>query len=77
MPKINIYYDPSEVVASFDFVTRIKQIREKVNKPSRHDIENFIDDYSNEQLTKKNFKKKLVSLRWQNIKRCWIILKTF
>lgn len=53
------HYDPSEVVASFDFVTRIKQIREKVNKPSRHDIENFIDDYSNEQLTKEELQEKI------------------
>jgi hypothetical protein len=53
------HYDPSEVVASFDFVTRIKQIREKVNKPSKHDIENFIDDYSNEQLTKEELQEKI------------------
>ncbi|MEK2481572.1 Rep family protein, partial [Lactobacillus acidophilus] len=39
-PKNKHHYDPSELVASFDFLTTIKQISEKLNKTSRHDIEN-------------------------------------
>lgn len=53
------HYDPSEVISSFDFETRIKQIRKKVAKPSKKDIDNLIDDYSNEILTKEELQEKI------------------
>lgn len=53
------HYDPSEVVASFDFKAKIKEIRQKVKKPSRQAIENFINDYSNEKLTKEKLQEKI------------------
>ncbi len=53
------HYSPSEVIASFDFEEKIKEIRKKVKKPSRKEIENFIDDYSNEKLTKEELQGKI------------------
>lgn len=53
------HYDPSEVVASFDFKSKIEDIRKTVKKPSRQAIENFIDDYSNEKLTKEELQGKI------------------
>ncbi|NRO31031.1 hypothetical protein IMAU30143_01245 [Lactobacillus helveticus] len=46
------HYDPSEVKASFDFKARIEAIRKRVKKPSRADIKNLIDDYSNSLISK-------------------------
>lgn len=53
------HYDPSEVIASFDFKSKIEDIRKSVKKPSRQAIENFIDDYSNEKLTKEELQEKI------------------
>lgn len=53
------HYSPSEVIASFDFEEKIKEIRKNVKKPSRKEIENFIDDYSNEKLTKEELQEKI------------------
>ncbi|GAA0042133.1 Rep family protein [Lactobacillus amylovorus subsp. animalium] len=57
--KSKYHYDPKEVVASFDFKDRINEIRQKVKKPSRQAIENFIDDYSNEKLSKEELQEKI------------------
>lgn len=57
--KSKHHYDPAEVVASFDFEAKIKEIRRKVNKPTRQAIENFIDDYSNGELAKKELQEKI------------------
>lgn len=57
--KSKHHYDPQEVVASFDFKDRINEIRQKVKKPSRQAIENFIDDYSNEELSKEELQEKI------------------
>lgn len=53
------HYEPTEVISSFDFETRIKQIRKKVAKPSKKDIDDLIDDYSNELLTKTELQEKI------------------
>lgn len=53
------HYDPIEVVSSFDFETKIKQIRKKVAKLSKKDIDDLIDDYSNEILTKTDLQEKI------------------
>ena len=53
------HYDPSEVIASFDFKARIQEIRQKVKKPSQQAINNLIEDYSNEKLTKEELQKKI------------------
>lgn len=53
------HYDPSEVIASFDFAAKIKEIRQKVKKPSRKEIESSIDDYSNEKLTKEELQEEI------------------
>lgn len=57
--KSKHHYDISEVVASFDFKNRISEIRRKVKKPSRQAIENFIDAYSNEKITKEELQDKI------------------
>lgn len=57
--KSKYHYDPSEVVASFDFKEKIQEIRQKVKKPSRQAIENFIDDYSNGRMTKEELQEKI------------------
>ncbi|MCT7822207.1 MAG: Rep family protein [Lactobacillus crispatus] len=57
--KSKHHYDPKEVVASFDFKDRINEIRQKVKKPSRQAIENFIDDYSNEKITKEELQEEI------------------
>lgn len=53
------HYDPSEVIASFDFKARIQEIRQKVKKPSQQAINNLIEDYSNEKLTKEELQEKI------------------
>lgn len=53
------HYEPGEVTASFDFLTRIKKIRKQVKKPNRQAIEEFIDDYSNQLITKDELQQKI------------------
>lgn len=53
------HYDPSEVIASFDFKARIQEIRQKIKKPSQQAINNLIEDYSNEKLTKEELQEKI------------------
>ncbi|NRO87254.1 Rep family protein [Lactobacillus helveticus] len=57
--KSKHHYDPREVVASFNFKDKINEIRQKVKKPSRQAIDNFIDDYSNEKITKEELQEKI------------------
>lgn len=53
------HYDFSEVIASFDFKAKIQEIRQKVKKLSKQAIDNFIEDYSNEKLTKEELQQKI------------------
>lgn len=53
------HYDSSEVKASFDFKARIESIRKKVKKLSDTAINNLIDDYSNNLISKEDLQKKI------------------
>lgn len=53
------HYDASEVVASFDFETRIKEIRQKVKKPTKKEIETAIDEYASGKISKEELQAKI------------------
>ena len=53
------HYDASEVTASFDFETRIKEIRQKVKKPTKKEIETAIDEYASGKISKEELQAKI------------------
>ncbi len=52
--KNKYHYKDSEVVASFDFKSKINSIRRKINKPSKQAVDNYIEDYANEIISKED-----------------------
>lgn len=53
------HYPINKVVASFDFKTKIEVIRKRANRPNKNQIDNLIEDYSNEKLTKEELQEKI------------------
>lgn len=68
--KSKHHYDPKEVVASFDFKDRINEIRQKSKSHHDKQLKTLLMIIQMKKSLKKNFKKKSVFLRWQNIKHC-------
>lgn len=53
------HYNENEVISNFDFKARIARIRKSVNKPSKIEIENAIEDYSSQNINKAELESKI------------------